>query len=188
MRKIYFTILTAIILVCLSVPLKAQIQVSFNIGSQPVWGPVGYDEVEYYYLPDIEGYYYVPQHTFYFYDRGNWISYSSLPSRYSNYDLYRSYKVVINEREPWHNHKTYKTKYASYKGRHDQLIIRDSRDSKYFVNKNHPQHSKWQNEQKHEKSQIKGNNNSNGKERGNVSGNKSGSGKKNGNGNGKGKK
>ncbi len=34
----------------------------------------------------------------------------------------------------------YREKYASYKGRHDQEVIRDSHDSRYFVNKNHPEH------------------------------------------------
>ena len=33
---------------------QAQIKLSINIGSQPVWGPVGYHHVDYYYLPDIE--------------------------------------------------------------------------------------------------------------------------------------
>ena len=37
----------------------------------------------------------------------------------------------------------YREKYSSYKGRHDQEVIRDSHDSKYFVNKNHPQHKNW---------------------------------------------
>jgi hypothetical protein len=39
----------------------AQIRVRFNvnIASQPVWGPVGYDHAEYYYLPDIDMFYYV---------------------------------------------------------------------------------------------------------------------------------
>ena len=134
---------------------NAQIDVNINLGSQPVWGPTGYDYVEYYYLPDIEAYYNVPQQRYYYYEKGNWIYKSSLPSRYSNYDFYNSYKVVINEREPWHNHKTYKKKYYSYKGRHDQRPIRDSRDSKYFVNKNHPEHNKWVKEQEHNKKNDK---------------------------------
>ena len=41
-------------------PATAQVSVNINIGSQPVWGPVGYDYVEYYYLPDIDMYYHVP--------------------------------------------------------------------------------------------------------------------------------
>ena len=97
--------------------LTAQLSVSlnFNVGSQPIWGPVGYDYVEYYYLPDIETYYYVPQQRYYYYEGGNWISRSYLPARYSHYDLYNSYKVVVNEKDPWRNNKVYKNKYSSFK-------------------------------------------------------------------------
>ena len=101
--RYYFVLLAALFLANIS---SAQINVSINLGSQPVWGPTGYDYVEYYYLPDIEVYYYVPKHRFYYYENNKWIYRSSLPSRYSNYDYYNSYKVVVNEREPWHNHKT----------------------------------------------------------------------------------
>jgi hypothetical protein len=75
---------------------------------------------------------------------------SSLPSRYNNFDLYNSYKVVVNDREPWKNHKKYKDKYYSYKSRHSQQLIRDSRDSKYFSNKRHPEHKNWLKKQKHD--------------------------------------
>ncbi|MDP1995245.1 MAG: hypothetical protein Q8K40_08380, partial [Ignavibacteria bacterium] len=143
-----------------------------NIGSQPAWGPVGYDEVQYYYLPDIDSYYYVPQHRFYFFNGGRWIYSSSLPARYANYNLYNGYKVVVNQREPWRNHNVYKNKYSSFKGRHDQQPIRDSRDSKYFVNKNHPEHNNWVKQQKQ----------SNGNDKKQNNGNKSDNKKKGGNG------
>jgi len=131
---------------------NAQVSVnfSFNLDSQPAWGPTGYDYVEYYYLPDIDVYYYVPQHRYYYYTGRYWRYSSTLPSRYNNYDFYNSYKVVVNEREPWRNDQTYREKYSSYKGRHDQQLIRDSRDPKYFVNKNHPEHSNWVKQQKHD--------------------------------------
>ena len=128
--RYFFVLILTLFLANIS---NAQIDVNFNVGSQPVWGPTGYDYVEYYYLPDIETYYYVPQHRYYYYNNGNWIHSTNLPSRYSKFDYYNSYKVVINEREPWNNHKNYKKKYSSYKGRHDQSLIRDSRDSKYYV-------------------------------------------------------
>ncbi len=156
----FFVLIVTLFLVNIS---NAQIDVNINLGTQPVWGPTGYDYVEYYYLPDIEAYYNVPKQRYYYYEKGNWIYKSSLPSRYSNYDFYNSYKVVINEREPWRNHKTYKKKYYSYKGRHDQQPIRDSRDSKYFVNKNHPEHNKWVKEQDYIKKNDKNKKNNKGK-------------------------
>ncbi len=151
-----------IVAVLLSSTVEAQVSVNlnFNVDRQPVWGPTGYDHVEYYYLPDIDAYYYVPQHRFFYEERGRWIGRSSLPSRYRDYDLYNSYKVVVNEPRPYRNHETYREKYSSYKGRHDQQPIRDSRDSKYFVNANHPEHNNWV------KQQGQGNGNGNGKGKG----------------------
>ncbi|MCX6150334.1 MAG: hypothetical protein NTX22_07435 [Ignavibacteriales bacterium] len=152
MRRICFAILILGILIVFAVPLKAQVSfnLGFNLGIQPAWGPTGYDYVEYYYLPDIEVYYNVPQHRYYYNDGGRWINRSSLPSRFRSYDYYNSYKVVVNEREPWRNHDNYREKYSSFKGRHDQQPIRDSRDSKYFANKNHPEHNQWVKQQKHD--------------------------------------
>jgi hypothetical protein len=148
--RYFFVLIVSLFLWGTSATLYAQISVNFNIGVQPIWGPTGYDYAEYYYLPDIDCYYYVPLHRFYYFERGRWIYRSSLPSRYGHYDLYNSYKVVVNERDPWRNDATYRQKYASYKGRHDQQPIRDSRDSKYFVNPNHPQHNAYIQQQKHD--------------------------------------
>jgi len=138
------------------VDAQVRINLNFNIDRQPIWGPTGYDHVEYYYLPDVEAYYYVPQQRFYYYEGGRWISGSSLPSRYGGYDLYNSYKVVVNEPTPYRHHTTYREKYSSYKGRHDQQAIRDSRDAKYFVNDHHPEHNTWVKQQKHDNGNGKG--------------------------------
>ena len=43
---------------------SAQVRINVNIGAQPLWGPIGYQHVDYYYLPDIESYYYVPTRQF----------------------------------------------------------------------------------------------------------------------------
>jgi len=157
----YFFVLIVALFLSSILDAQVSVNINFNVDSQPIWGPTGYDYVEYYYLPDIDVYYYVPQHRYYYYDKGHWIYRSSLPSRFSNYDFYNTYKVVVNEREPWRNHKTHIEKYSSYKGRHDQQPIRDSRDSKYFVNKNHPEHNNWVKQQKHD------NGNNNGLNKGN---------------------
>jgi hypothetical protein len=157
---------------------QVHVNLNLNVDRQPVWGPTGYDHVEYYYLPDMEVYYNVPQHRFFYYEGGRWTSNSSLPSRYRGYDLYNSYKVVVNERTPYLNHKTYRDRYLSYRGRHDQQPIRDSRDERYFANENHPEHNNWVRQQGH------GNGNGNGNGRGNGNGNGRGNGNGNGHGNG----
>src|SRR5215216_3091458 len=97
-------------------PAKAQVNVNVNIGAQPLWGPAGYDVVEYYYLPDLQMYYYVPSHQFVYLNGGNWLFANSLPARYRSYNLYSGYKVVINEPKPYLQFATHKVKYGNYKG------------------------------------------------------------------------
>ncbi|MGD0590878.1 MAG: hypothetical protein ABSA44_08780 [Bacteroidota bacterium] len=147
----YVLLLIGAVLLLSTVDAQVRVNLGINIGSQPIWGPTGYDHAEYYYLPDIGVYYNVPQQKYYYNEKGRWISRSSLPSRYRNFDLYHSYKVVVNEPTPYRNDKMYREKYASFKGRHDQEVIRDCRDSKYFVNKNHPEHNNWVKQQKQNK-------------------------------------
>lgn len=132
---------------------SAQVTFRVNIGSQPIWGPVGYDHVEYYYLPEIEAYYYVPSRQFIFMENGRWLTRSSLPARYRNFDMYNARKIVVNEPKPYLRHNDYKARYTSSNVRSNQQSIRDSRDSRYFVNKNHPQYNSWKNSQKNHKNQ-----------------------------------
>jgi hypothetical protein len=138
-----------------TVDAQLRINLNFNIDRQPIWGPTGFDHAEYYYLPDIDVFYNVPQQKFYYNQGGRWISNSSLPSRYHSFDLYSSYKVVVNEPTPYRNAQKYRTQYASYKGRHDQQAIRDSRDAKYYVNPKHPEHKNWVKQQQQEKNKGK---------------------------------
>jgi len=120
---------------------QAQISVNFNIGAQPLWGPVGYDQANYYYLPDIDTYYYVPRRQYVYLQNDKWLFASALPSRYSGYNLYNGYKVVMNTPRPYLLYNTHKVKYAKYKGyKGKQPTIRYSNDPKYYVVKGHPKH------------------------------------------------
>ena len=126
---------------------SAQLRLSIraNIGSQPVWGPSGYDRADYYYLPDIDVFYNVSTRQYVYQNRGRWTFAYTLPMQYRNYDINNSYKVVINDDDrPYRNADNYRTKYAQYKGHHDQEVIRNSRDSRYYQIKGHPEHNKWQ--------------------------------------------
>jgi hypothetical protein len=130
MKKCFpvFCILTAIFLINHA---QAQVNVSLNVNvaTQPNWGPFGYDNVNYYYMPDIETYYYVPKHQFIYLNEGNWVFATSLPSRYHSYDLYRGYKVVINDPRPYLHHDIYKPRYSHYREYYDhQPVLRDHRD------------------------------------------------------------
>jgi hypothetical protein len=99
--------------------LHAQVSVNINLGSPPMWGPVGYADARYYYLPDVYAYYDIHSSLFIYQSGGIWIRRAYLPSRYSNYDLYKGYKVVMTDyhgNKPYIHYKEYKSKYA--KGYH----------------------------------------------------------------------
>jgi hypothetical protein len=120
---------------------EAQVSVNVNIGVQPLWGPIGYDYVEYYYMPDIEVYYWVPRRQYVYFSGGRWIFATSLPVAYRSYNLYSGYKVVINEPRAYLHFNNHKIKYKTYKGNYGkQTIIRSSNDPKYYVVKGHPKY------------------------------------------------
>ncbi|MEO8862243.1 MAG: hypothetical protein ABI358_12505 [Ginsengibacter sp.] len=126
-----FLLISALFLGAFCFKADAQLSVQLNIGRQPVWGPTGYDYVNYYYLPDLDVYYDVNRGVFVYYQYGRWNFAPSLPGRYGRYDLYNSYKVVINDRNPWLRNSYYHSHYYAYRGRR-QEIIRDSRDERYW--------------------------------------------------------
>jgi len=132
MKKIIFTVF--ILFSCLSIKFadaQVSVGVGLNIGNQPAWGPVGYNNAAYYYIPDIGAYYDVNAHQYIYNENNVWVHRGFLPPRYANYNLYGGYKAVINEGNPWLHDNDYRTRYAGYRGRHDQQMIRDSRDARY---------------------------------------------------------
>jgi hypothetical protein len=82
----------------------------------PMWGPAGYDQVRYYYFPDMMVYYDVHSSMF-IYPRGSrWVSAYYLPSHYGHFDLYNSYKVVLTDYygpSPYHNFNRHRQQYAA---------------------------------------------------------------------------
>ena len=117
---------------------QAQVSVRFNIGSQPAWAPVGYEDSRFYYLPDVEAYYDVNNSMFIYYEGNSWIHRSYLPNRYRNYDLYSGYKVEMrgyHGKTPYYNHREYKAKYANGKNRFVQRTIGERPGSSYYRDK-----------------------------------------------------
>jgi hypothetical protein len=106
--------------------VQAQISVRVNLGTPPQWGPVGYSDVRYYYLPDVEAYYDIPSSMFIYYNGYSWVRRSSLPTRYRNYDLYNGYKVPMSEYRgdrPYSNFRQHKMQYArGYRGQEQHNI------------------------------------------------------------------
>jgi hypothetical protein len=109
---------------------QVRLSLGVNLGSQPNWGPSGYDHVDYYYLPDIESYYYVPTKQFVYLSGNRWVFSSSLPSRYRNYDLYSGYKVVVNQPNAYRYYNTHRTQYSQYRGNHSQVVIRGNNNNR----------------------------------------------------------
>lgn len=106
--------------------MQAQLSVNVNVGTPPLWGPSGYSNVRYYYLPDVEAYYDVQNSNFIYYSGNTWVRSSYLPKQYRNYDLYNGYKVVMTDyrgNAPYTYYKQHKSKYAKgYKGKYQKTI------------------------------------------------------------------
>jgi len=107
------------ILLLFSGLVKGQVSVSVNIGSPPMWGPIGYAEAHYYYLPDVEAYYDIDAEMFIYFENDIWVHRVYLPVIYQNYDLYSGYKVVLTDyhgNEPYIHYDQHRSKY--HKGYH----------------------------------------------------------------------
>ena len=114
---------------------QAQVSVRFNVGVQPQWAPVGYEDSRYYYLPDVESYYDVENSMFIYYEGNSWIHRSYLPNRYRNYDLYNGYKVGMRDyrgNTPYYNHREYRIRYAHGRNRTVQRTIGNRPGREYF--------------------------------------------------------
>lgn len=106
--------------------MQAQVQVNVNVGTPPAWGPAGYTEVRYYYLPDIYTYYDVSTGHYIYLSNGKWTRATVLPVAYRNYNLYNGYKVVLHNYRgatPYVYYNTHKVKYPKgYKGKPQKTI------------------------------------------------------------------
>lgn len=114
------------ILFVFAIQLQAQVSVNINVGRPPLWGPIGYAEAQYYYLPDVEAYYDIPSSRFIYFERGGWVHRRALPARYRGYDLYNGYKVVMTDyhgKTPYIYFKDHKKNYAKGYHGHAQKTI-----------------------------------------------------------------
>ena len=93
---------------------QAQVSINVNIGRPPAWGPAGYSNVDYYYLPDIETYYDIRSSQFIYRNAGIWVRSRDLPWQYRNYNLFNGYKAVLTDyhgSRPYLQFKNHKIKY-----------------------------------------------------------------------------
>jgi hypothetical protein len=126
------------ILLLLASTTEAQVSVNVNIGRAPSWGPSGYANVDYYYLPDVQAYYDIRASQFIYFGQGRWVRSTYLPGRYRNYDLYNGYKVVLNDyhgHSPYRYYNDHKAKYrVGYKGPYQRTIGHRNSDHRYSQN------------------------------------------------------
>lgn len=128
---------------CLAGKSHAQVSVSVNVGGRPDWGLAGFNNVNYYYLPDIQTYYDLRTSNFIYVKDGRWTRSRNLPIRYRNYDLYNGYKVVItdyNGNRPYNYFNKHRVKY--HRGNQKTVIVQEVHHKKhkpyrYYKKKNH---------------------------------------------------
>lgn len=122
---------------------EARINIQINIGSQPAWGPTGYDYAQFYYFPDYNFYYDISRGQYVVLNRNAWVYTTSVPAAY-RFNPYNAYKVVLNQNAPYRQNSVHVRNYAQYKGMGGrQGMIRDSRENKYYASKSHPMHNQW---------------------------------------------
>ena len=131
---------------------QAQVSVNINIGNPPAWGPAGYTNMEYYYLPEIQSYYDVRTSQFLYFGGNRWVRSSRLPSRYRNYDLYNGYKVVLSDyhgRTPYVYHEKHKVRY--HNGYHGpaQKHYHPRKEHKHYSHNKHRQHKNREHHGRH---------------------------------------
>ena len=127
------------IILLVSSTTEAQVSVNVNIGRAPSWGPSGYHNVDYYYLPDIQAYYDIRASQFIYYGGRNWVRSRQLPRQHRNYDLYNGYKVVLNNyhgHRPYAYYKSHRAKYrVGYRGARQRTIGHRATNNRYAANR-----------------------------------------------------
>lgn len=101
---------------------QGQLSVNVHIGTTPSWGPSGYDDVRYYYLPDVEAYYDIHSSMFIYISGNRWVRSTYLPRQYRNYDLNRGYKVVMHDyrgNSPYTYYNVHRKSYSKGYRSHD---------------------------------------------------------------------
>ncbi len=134
------------IILLVSSSIQAQVSVNLNIGTAPSWGPSGYAQAEYYYLPDVQAYFDIRASQFIYFGSGRWVRSRYLPRQYRNYDLNSGYKVVLNNyhgNRPYTNfHNDRKRYYKGYRGG-NQRTIGQRHDDHRYSNKRNTDHGRY---------------------------------------------
>ncbi|EIA08348.1 hypothetical protein [Flavobacterium frigoris] len=133
------------IILLVSSTSNAQLSISLNIGTAPVYHNSANVTVGYYYMPDIQSYYDVRANQYIYLERGNWKRSRTLPNQYRRYDINNGYKVALNDyrgNRPYTNYNNDKTRYyVGYRGE-NQRTVQYQNDKRAHYNKKELKNSK----------------------------------------------
>lgn len=125
MKNLRFWLSAMVLFVAFSVQAQIETTKTTTVTTHlPDWGVSGMHNAKYYYIPDIETYYDIRSGNFVYMQDGSWVKTKELPTMYKDYDLYNSYKVVLDEDvEPYGNFDKMKVKYKKgYKGEPQKTV------------------------------------------------------------------
>lgn len=155
-----------LLIVCVSILMagfaQGQVTVNLNTNAPPAWGPAGYSDVRYYYLPDMEVYYDVHRSNFIYQHDNRWIYRTSLPLQYKSYNLYRGFKVPIENYSgnyPYYFFRQHKVKYAKgYRGNLQKNIgKKENKQVKKFIKSQNGKNNGYGNVRTYKQNEKKGN-------------------------------
>lgn len=124
MRKIVLAISLALGMITLSDAASAKVNV--NKHHQPNWGPAGYNYASFYFLPEYNAYYNIITKRFHYKSGQRWVTAPQLPRQFGKVDLYRTYKVVINDATPYKMNDKHIRMYGTYANHRNQASWRDN--------------------------------------------------------------
>ncbi len=96
MKKIQLIFLATILLFAFKT--TAQISVNINLGARPVYHPQTYyyeDNVDYYFLPEIEAYFDNRNGFYIYYSSNRWVRSQNLPQYCGDYNINRGQRIAI---------------------------------------------------------------------------------------------
>jgi hypothetical protein len=142
MKRIQFIFLTTLLLLAMNT--NAQISVNISLGSRPVYHPPQryyYDDnVDYYFLPEIEAYFDNREGVFIYFSSRGWVRSAYLPRECGNYDINRGVKFAIEYRGncPYDGYKIHKQRYC----KNDRYSYNDDDDHREYKHCKKEKHHK----------------------------------------------
>ncbi len=140
MKKIQLIFLTTILL--FAIKTTAQISVNISLGSRTTYNPpVHYyydDNVDYYFLPEIQAYFDNREGLYIYYSSNRWIRSARLPQKCGNYNVNNGVRIAVNcsNNNPYDDFYSHKRRYCKtvYVNNHDDD---DNHYHKKHKNKHH---------------------------------------------------